>query len=214
MATGLKTPIEKVRAPRREARDGIRAEAKSELQVHSTYTDRSRVLGIDPGLDRTGYAVVEMPLGRVIEAGLIRSNARRRLEERLVELADGIEEVMKEHCPTLVGVEELFAHYAHPKTAILMGHARGIVLLTAARRGVEVMGILPNRVKKMLTGNGHASKLQMQKAVAVTLGLPRLPEPSDVADAIAIAWCAGRLETQIRAATARARGRAPGGRNR
>lgn len=151
------------------------------------------VLGVDPGLERTGYAILSMPLGKVVDAGLIRSNGRRPLSERLLELVGGIEDVMDEHGPTLVGVEELFAHYAHPRTAILMGHARGIVLLTAARRGVEVVGLLPTRIKKMMTGNGHASKLQMQRAVTATLGLSRMPQPSDVADAIAIAWCAGTL---------------------
>lgn len=214
MATSLKTRNGAGRTAQAESGGRLCAGAQSEIQGMLVGSGRARILGIDPGLDRTGYAVVEMPRGLVVDAGLIRSNARRRLEERLVELAGGIDEVMEEHRPTLVGVEELFAHYAHPRTAILMGHARGIVLLTAARRGVEVMGILPNRVKKMVTGNGHASKAQMQKAIAVTLGLPRLPEPSDVADALAIAWCAGRLEAQMRATTARSRGRAAGGRDR
>ncbi|MEK6643177.1 MAG: crossover junction endodeoxyribonuclease RuvC [Planctomycetota bacterium] len=151
------------------------------------------ILGIDPGLDRTGYAVIEFPSTRVLDAGVIRSDATLLLPRRLVEIASGLDEVLAEHTIGLVAVEDLFAHYKHPRTAILMGHARGVALVAAARRGIDVMNILPTRVKKMLTGNGHASKLQMQRAITSTLRLPKIPEPPDVADALAIAWCASML---------------------
>lgn len=151
------------------------------------------ILGIDPGLDRTGYAVIRMPAARVLDAGVIRSDTNLPLARRLAEITLGVEEVLSEHRVSVVAVEDLFAHYAHPRTAILMGHARGVVLLAAARAGIDVVGILPTRVKKTLTGNGHASKLQMQRAIMATLNLPRPPEPPDVADALAIAWCAAML---------------------
>lgn len=154
------------------------------------------ILGIDPGLDRTGYAVVEMPRGVVVDAGLVRSDVRAELPIRLSEIAAGLDEVLSECRPDLIAVEELFAHYKHPRTAILMGHVRGVVLLAAAQRGVEVMHLPATRIKKTLTGNGHAAKAQMQRAIMTTLQLPRMPQPADVADALAIAWCAGMTTTR------------------
>jgi crossover junction endodeoxyribonuclease RuvC len=144
-------------------------------------------LGIDPGLERTGYAVIEWPAGKIREAGLIKSTVSTPLPERLGEIADGLEEVLTDSQVNLLVVEDLFAHYRHPRTAILMGHARGVLLLAAAKRNVEVISVPATRIKKMLTGNGHAGKLQVQRAVMATLGLRHLPEPADVADALAIA---------------------------
>lgn len=149
-----------------------------------------RVAGIDPGLNRTGYAVVDAAQGRILEAGLIQTTRARPLAERLGELAAGLQEVLSDHRVDLIAVEDLFAHYRHPRTAILMGHARGVVLLAAAERGIAVEGLSATTIKKSLTGNGHASKIQVQRAVAATLGLAELPEPSDVADALAIACSA------------------------
>lgn len=147
-------------------------------------------LGIDPGLGRTGYAVVDDLTRRVIEAGVIRTTASKSLPLRLAELADGIEEILGEHTVARMAVEDLYAHYAHPRTAIQMGHARGVILLTAARRDIPLETFSATRIKKTLTHNGHASKFQVQRAVMATLGLPRIPEPPDVADALAAALCA------------------------
>ena len=148
------------------------------------------VLGIDPGLDRTGYAVIDASGPRVLDAGLIRSSSEQPLERRLVEIEAGLNDLLEEHPVELVAVEQLYAHYKHPRTAILMGHARGVVLLAAARRRIALQSLPATRVKKSLTGNGHASKLQMQRAIAHVLQLDALPEPADVADALAIALCA------------------------
>jgi len=158
--------------------------------------DGRPVLGIDPGLERTGYAVLCEADGkeaRLSEAGLIRLSARQSLESRLAELHESLEVLLQTHRPTLLACEELYAHYRHPRTAILMGHARGVVLAAAARQGVPVVPIAATQVKKILTGSGHAAKHQVQFAVAATLGLPQMPEPPDVADAIAIALCGLRL---------------------
>jgi crossover junction endodeoxyribonuclease RuvC len=152
------------------------------------------ILGIDPGLDRTGYAVIEVSSRekyRVIDAGIIRSSSRDPLAARLSEIEAAMCDVLTEHGVSLVAVEDLYAHYQHPRTAILMGHARGVVLLTAARRTIPVLSFPATNVKKMLTGNGHAGKMQIQRAIVSTFGLRKLPEPPDVADAMAIAWCAG-----------------------
>lgn len=148
------------------------------------------VLGIDPGLVRTGYAVIELPDRSVRDAGIICSTVELSLAERLREIDEGISDVLADHAVDLVAVEDLFAHYKHPRTAILMGHARGVILLAAARRGIEVVSVSATAVKKSLTGNGHAGKSQVQRAIVATLGLSRCPEPPDVADALAVALCA------------------------
>ena len=88
-----------------------------------------------------------------------------------------------------MAVEQLYAHYDHPRTAILMAHARGAFFLAGAQRGIPVLSYAATKVKKLVTGSGRASKEQMQHAVARELGLAKLPEPHDVADALAIALC-------------------------
>lgn len=152
-----------------------------------------KVLGVDPGLQRTGFALL-MPAGhpqeaRVVEAGVIRLPRGPSLADRLVELEDGLIMLLETHHPDTLACEELYAHYRHPRTAVLMAHARGVILALAARRGLRVLSLAATNVKKMLTGSGRASKGQIQRAVAATLGLSALPEPHDVADAIAIGLC-------------------------
>lgn len=149
------------------------------------------LLGIDPGLQVCGYAVVKKELLRqtLLEAGVFRTNVKASLEARLNQIAEDIETVLEAHRPEVVAVEQLYAHYKHPRTAILMGHARGVILQQAAHSGAEVRSFSATRIKKSLTGNGHASKGQMQRAIQSLLGLPEPPEPPDVADAIAIALC-------------------------
>jgi len=156
------------------------------------------VLGIDPGLQRTGYALVAVQpssyeSSRLVEAGIIRLERGAPLPDRLLELDHGLAALLTEHRPALLACEELYAHYRHPRTAILMGHARGVVLAAAARAGVVVTAVPATQAKKLLPGSGHATKTQMQRAVQTTLRLPALPEPHDVADAIAIALCGVRL---------------------
>ncbi len=94
-----------------------------------------------------------------------------------------------------MAVENLFSHYRHVRTAILMAHARGVVLLAGRARGITVEHLQPTEVKKAITGFGHATKLQMQEAIKAQCRLDELPSPSDVADALAIALCAGRRLT-------------------
>jgi crossover junction endodeoxyribonuclease RuvC len=155
------------------------------------------MLGIDPGLLRTGYAVLsdEYPHAEValVEAGVIRLARGQPLPDRLIELEQGLELIIAAHQPAALACEELYAHYRHPRTAILMGHARGVILALAARRGLAVLSVAATNVKKLLTGSGRAGKRQVQRAIMTTLGLPVLPEPPDVADAIAIGLCGLRL---------------------
>lgn len=154
----------------------------------------ARVLGIDPGLQVTGYAVLEATANRPIvrEAGVIRSAERRDqadMATRVRSVYDSIVEVVKQYQPQVMAVEQLYAHYDHPRTAILMAHARGVVFLAAAQHGVPVVSYNATRIKKTVTGNGRASKEQVQRTVQRELGLDKLPEPPDVADALAAALC-------------------------
>lgn len=154
-----------------------------------------RILGVDPGLNTTGYGVVEYDgmKARLVEAGIVRSKAKASIESKVQEIFSGIEEVLEAHHPELLALEQLFSHYERPRTAILMGHARGVICLAASRAGIEVAHFEPTRVKKVMTGNGRAPKSQIQLAVKRQLGLPTIPEPADVADALAIALCGYHL---------------------
>ena len=150
-----------------------------------------RILGIDPGLNTTGYGVVETSARRprLAEAGIIRSNPRGSLAERVGEIHAGVADVIASLEPEVMAIEELYSHYDRPRTAILMGHARGVICLAAAQMNIVVEHYGATQIKKTLTGNGRAPKAQIQLAIQRELALAKLPEPPDVADALAIALC-------------------------
>jgi crossover junction endodeoxyribonuclease RuvC len=152
-----------------------------------------RILGIDPGLNTTGYGVIDFVSRqpRLVEAGVVRSkqSGSATLPERVKEIHDGIADVIASLGPALMAIEELYTHYDRPTTAILMGHARGVIILAAAEAGIPVVNYKATQIKKTITGNGHAAKWQMQEAIRRELNLPKIPEPPDVADALAIALC-------------------------
>ena len=152
-------------------------------------SDTTRILGIDPALGTTGYGVIDCRGNKIslVDAGVIRCPKSPPLEMRLLEIARGVRELLSELNPNCVAIEQLYSHYERPTTAILMGHARGAMLLAAAEAGVAVFSYAATNVKKTMTGNGRAPKTQMQFAVQHQLGLPEVPEPADVADALAIA---------------------------
>lgn len=150
-----------------------------------------RILGIDPGLQITGYGVLGST-GRnpkLEEAGVVRGGAGGDLPERLDKIHQGLLSVIESCQPTAIAIEQLYSHYQRPRTSILMGHARGVICLAAAQQNIPVFDYAATKVKKMLTGNGRAPKHQMQQAIQRELALPQLPEPADVADALAIALC-------------------------
>jgi crossover junction endodeoxyribonuclease RuvC len=153
-----------------------------------------RILGIDPGLQITGYGVVDFGMGepKLVDGGVIRLSAKTSLAHRLVELEKELNELLEEHKPDICAVEQLYAHYKHPRTAILMGHARGVILLAAQRRGVRIEQFSANRIKKSVVGYGHAGKMQVQKTIQQIWRLKTPPQPPDVADALALALCCGR----------------------
>src|SRR5689334_11905706 len=156
----------------------------------------TRILGIDPGLRLTGYGVIETTANPIrpalLDGGVIRLKEKQPIAKRLVELEQGLQELVAEYKPDVCAVEQLYAHYNHPRTAILMGHARGVILLVAQRHGALIKQFAANRIKQSVTGHGHAGKQQMQRAIQLTWNLPAPPEPPDVADALAIALCCGR----------------------
>jgi crossover junction endodeoxyribonuclease RuvC len=149
------------------------------------------VLGVDPGLGATGYALVESGPGppRLVEAGVIRSKASMTLEQRLLELSCGLEQVIEEYHPDVLAIEELYSHYAHPKTAVIMGHARGVLFLMAGKAGIPVFSYSATRIKKSLTGEGHATKEQVARMLANSLNCKKIHGPADVTDAVATALC-------------------------
>jgi crossover junction endodeoxyribonuclease RuvC len=159
-----------------------------------------RILGIDPGLQITGYGVIDyVPLRpALIDAGIIRLKTKTSIPDRLVELEIELESIIDEHKPEVCAVEQLYSHYAHPRTSILMGHARGVILLVARRRGIAVEEFAANRIKQSLTGHGHAGKSQMQRAIQATWNLASPPEPPDVADALAVALCCGQALATVK----------------
>lgn len=150
-----------------------------------------RILGIDPGLNVTGYGVLEAGSGRLrlCEAGVVRGKTKGTLTERLVAIHRGVCEVIAGLKPHVMAIEELYSHYDRPRTAILMGHARGVICLAAAEAEIPVVPYAATQIKRILTGSGRASKAQVQRAIQHELGLSAIPEPADVADALAIALC-------------------------
>lgn len=151
------------------------------------------IIGIDPGLKATGYGVIECKAGgvKLIEAGVIRSprSCGDNLPARLESLFSGLRGVIDEFHPQTVCLEEVFSHTDYPRTSILMGHARGVICLAARLAGVPVVSLSAKRIKQSVTGNGNASKTQVQRAVQQYFSLHRLPQPPDVADAMAAALC-------------------------
>ena len=153
----------------------------------------ARIIGIDPGLNTTGYGVVEVrPEGvKLLEAGVIRASRSHgeNLPERLETLFQELRDVMEEFRPTTLCLEEVYSHLSYPRTSILMGHARGVICLAGRLAKIPVVSFSPKRIKQSVTGNGNASKLQVQRAVQQFFSLHRTPHPPDVADALAAALC-------------------------
>lgn len=150
-----------------------------------------RILGIDPGLNITGYGVLSRSgrTPKLEEAGIVRGGSGGDLSKRLRKIHQGLDGVIASYRPCAIAIEQLYSHYQRPRTSILMGHARGVICLAAAQHEVPVFDYEATKVKKLLTGNGRAPKSQMQQAVQRELALNVLPEPADVADALAIALC-------------------------
>jgi crossover junction endodeoxyribonuclease RuvC len=147
-----------------------------------------KILGIDPGLDITGYGIIEKGNSdlSVVEAGIIRTSTKDTLSARLKKIYSQIDDILKAHRPDICIVEQLYSHYKHRMTAILMGHARGAVLCCCSQNGTPVKEYPAKTPKRVITGNGNASKLQVQRVVNRMLQLKDIARPLDVTDALAL----------------------------
>jgi crossover junction endodeoxyribonuclease RuvC len=148
------------------------------------------VVGIDPGTADTGYGVVARRAGRLValDGGVVRTPAGEPLEQRLASIHARVCELLDEHEPDAVAVEELFFG-ANARSALAVGHARGAVLLAAGQRGVPCSSYTPQQVKGAVCGSGGASKAQVQEMVGRLLALAEPPRPDHAADALAVALC-------------------------
>ncbi|HHV79977.1 MAG TPA: crossover junction endodeoxyribonuclease RuvC [Firmicutes bacterium] len=146
------------------------------------------VVGVDPGVARTGYGVVEADGQRcsMLECGCIETPSDMETGERLEIIWESLGELFRKHTIHVVALERLF-FTKNVTSAISVAQARGVILLRAARSKIPVKEFGPRQVKQVITGYGAADKLQMQRTVAMLLGLKRLPEPDDSADALALA---------------------------
>ena len=146
-----------------------------------------RILGIDPGLGTTGYGLIEEKNFKLIEAGIIKTQKNTPIQERLKKIFDELSYIISEHKPGVLVLEKIYSHYRHPATAILMGHARAVVCLACGIHGLRLINYPSTKIKKTITGNGHASKQQVQRMIQNILKLKSPPEPVDVSDALAMA---------------------------
>lgn len=150
---------------------------------------RLRVLGLDPGTAVTGYGVVDSAarrLGRLVECGVIRTDAEDRMSSRLATLYDGVAELILRHSPSVIAVESAF-YRKNVHTTVTLGQARGVILLAAAKAGIEVSEFPPATIKKSVVGIGRAGKDQIGFMVQRILELSEPPQPDDAADACAVA---------------------------
>ncbi len=158
-----------------------------------------RILGVDPGLGASGYGVIEItgPCFKLVEAGIIKSNSRQALEIRLSRLYNNIQNIISEYKPSYMVLENLYSHYKHHMTAIAMAHARGVIVLAAASSDkLKLVNYPAKRAKKALTGNGNASKAQVQYTVQRLLNLKQPPAPYDVSDALSLALAHAYIVTK------------------
>ncbi len=159
-----------------------------------------RILGVDPGLRTTGYGVIDCSGSghcRLVEGGVLQPRADLPLEQRLAELHAAMVEVVVSTRPDCMVVEELWTSYKNPTTAVLMGHARGVIALAAGANGVVMEHLAHSLVKRALAGSGAAPKAQVSGMVVQLLGLARAPQPPDVSDALAIAIAYANIDAQL-----------------
>lgn len=149
-----------------------------------------RVLGVDPGSRVTGWGLVAADGWETtrIAHGAVRCRQDAPLPQRLLQVGEALDAVIAEHSPDVVAVEQVFAA-RNARSALVLGHARGVVLLCAARAGLPLHEYSPSQVKNAVTGNGRAEKEQVRLALTTQLCLPEPPRPLDASDALAIALC-------------------------
>ncbi len=148
-----------------------------------------RILGIDPGLITTGYGVVDIDGGKVkvIEAGIIQPNTKDAFERRIAKVHKHIVGILDVHKPVSVVLEKLYSHHAHPTTASILGHVRGVICLAVAQSNTPLVEQSVKRIRKALMGNGNATKGQVQQFVKRLLKIEKAEMALDTSDALALA---------------------------
>lgn len=148
------------------------------------------IIGVDPGFAITGYGIIEYTGNkfRLIDVGAITTGTDMKFSDRLLCINNGLEFLIAKYKPDAMAVEELFFN-TNVKTAIKVGHGRGVALLSAAKMGIKVFEYTPLQVKQAVVGYGRARKEQVQQMVKVLLNLEKIPKPDDAADALAVAIC-------------------------
>lgn len=154
-----------------------------------------RILGIDPGFGRVGFGIIEgnKQGWRPVVYGCIETDPKKTLIERLTDISDELNRIIKKYQPTISAVEELF-FAKNVTTALSVAQARGVILLSLCQAKLPVHEYTPNEVKQAITGTGRADKQQMQRMVQMHLGLKAIPKPDDAADALAVALTCGAIE--------------------
>jgi len=161
-------------------------------------TDGSRILGIDPGSRTTGYGIIDKNGSRIgfVACGTIRTTSDWKLNDRLLEIYEGLIQVIDQHQPDVAAVEDMFVAH-NPRSALKLGHARGVAVLAAMKNGLRVHDYSPRVVKQAVAGYGQAEKEQVQHMVCALLELSACPS-SDAADALAVAIChANRMIIEV-----------------
>ena len=160
-----------------------------------------KIFGIDPGSDRTGYGCVDTDgtRHRIVVSGAIRTTAARSFPEKLLEIHAALSALLADCRPDCVAIENLF-HAVNVRSALKLGHARGVAMLAAVEAGVAVVEYTPAEIKRAVVGYGRAEKHQVQQMVKLILGLSELPTPHDAADALAVAICHAHSSRSYRAA--------------
>ncbi len=152
------------------------------------------ILGIDPGTATTGFGIVKKndENYEFVDAGIIATKAHLKIEERLVQIANDLEDLIHQHKPSLVGIEEVF-FTSNAKTAISVAQARGVCLYLLQKNNIPIVHLTPTQLKTAITGYGKADKHQVQTMTKIILNLFALPKPDDAADALAIAIAASGI---------------------
>lgn len=151
-----------------------------------------RILGIDPGFGRVGFGIIEgnKDLWKPVVYGCIETDPKKSLVERLVDISEELNRIIKKYQPHISAVEELF-FAKNVTTAMSVGQARGVILLSLCQAGLPIYEYTPMEVKQAVTGHGGADKQQVQRMVQMLLQLKTIPKPDDAADALAIALTCG-----------------------
>ena len=147
------------------------------------------ILGIDPGLNITGYGLIETEKRSMtfIDAGFIKTSVSHSIEKRLNKIYSDLSILVKKYTPSALALEKVYSHYRHPTTACLLGHVRGVICLLSARENIPFFEYGATRVKKAVINRGNASKYQIQRMVQNLLGLKEAPVCEDITDALALA---------------------------